>query len=46
MKERYPNYEIILDIGSSLNFKRTRLMKIIKYALYKELNLHNLFYKD
>ena len=46
MKEKYPNYEIISDIGSGLNFKRTGLIKIIKYALHKELNEVVISYKD
>jgi len=33
----YPNYEIISDIGSGINFKRPGLIKIIDYAIKGEL---------
>jgi predicted site-specific integrase-resolvase len=46
MKEKYPNYEIITDIGSSLNFKRPGLIKIIKIILNKQLNELIIAYKD
>lgn len=46
MMERYPNYEIISDIGSGLNFKRPGLKKIMDYALKNELQIIVVSYKD
>ena len=46
MKEKYPDYEIIKDIGSGLNFKRRGLNKIIEIAINGELEELLLTYKD
>ncbi len=46
MKERYPTYEIISDIGSGLNFKRKGLTKIIELAIAGELCELVVAYKD
>ena len=46
MKEKYPNYEIIKDIGSGLNFKRVGLKKLINYAINGEINTIVIAYKD
>jgi len=46
MKTKYPNYEIIQDIASGLNFNRTGLNKIINMALNKELEEVVIMYKD
>ncbi len=46
MKEKYPNYEIIKDIGSGLNFKRKGLNKIIELAINGELEELLITYKD
>jgi len=46
MKERYPNYEIISDIGSGLNYKREGLKKIIDYGIKGEIEVLVIAYKD
>ena len=46
MKNKYPNHIIIKDIASGLNFKRTGLKKILKYAINGELNELVIAYKD
>jgi len=46
MKKNYPNYEIIQDIASGLNFNRTGLNKIIDLALNKEIEEIVITYKD
>jgi|TARA_B100001939_G_scaffold185564_1_gene159817 predicted site-specific integrase-resolvase len=46
MKEKYPDYEIIKDIGSGLNFKRRGLNKIIEIAINGELEELLITYKD
>ena len=46
MKNKYPNYEIISDIGSGLNFKREGLKKIIDYAIKGEIEILIVAYKD
>ena len=46
MREKYPDYEIIKDIGSGLNFKRRGLNKIIEIAINGELEELLLTYKD
>ena len=46
MKEKYPTYEILSDIGSGLNFKRTGLLKIIDYAVKGKINELVVTYKD
>lgn len=37
MKSNYPNYEIISDIGSGLNYNRKGLLKIIDMAINGEI---------
>jgi len=46
MKDKYPTYMIIKDIGSGLNFNRTGLMKIIDYAIKGKINELVITYKD
>ena len=46
MKDRYPNYEIISDIGSGINFKRKGLIKIINYGIKGKLHNLVIAYKD
>ena len=46
MKKKYPDYEIITDIGSGINFKRKGLQKIIKMAVNNELEELVIAYKD
>ena len=46
LKNKYPLYEVITDIGSGINFKRNGLKKIIKYAISNELNEVVVTYKD
>ncbi|WP_372369520.1 IS607 family transposase [Candidatus Uabimicrobium sp. HlEnr_7] len=37
MKEKYPNHEIITDIGSGLNFKQKGLLKVLEQGLRGEI---------
>jgi putative resolvase len=46
MKEKYPDYEIITDVGSGINFKRKGLQKIIDYAIKGILGELVIAYKD
>ena len=46
LKNKYPDYEVITDIGSGINFKRNGLKKIIKLAIANELNEVVVTYKD
>ena len=46
MKKTYPNYEIIQDIASGLNFNRPGLNKILKLAINKEIDEIVVLYKD
>ena len=46
MKFKYPDYEIISDIGSGINFKRPGLLKIIDYAISDNLDTLVVAYKD
>jgi len=46
MESKYPNYEIISDIGSGLNFKRKGLQKIMDYGIKGEINELVIAYKD
>ena len=39
MQEQYPNYEIIKDIGSGINFKRPGLLKLIKKSIDRDISL-------
>jgi predicted site-specific integrase-resolvase len=46
MKNKYPNYELITDIGSSLNMNRKGLQKIMDLAIMGEINELVIAYKD
>ena len=46
MVKIYPNYEMITDIGSGLNFNRKGLQKIIKMAINGEIKELIIAYKD
>lgn len=46
MKKKYPNYEIIYDIASGINFKRNGIKKIIDYAINGNLKTLVISYKD
>ena len=46
MKSKYPNHDIITDIGSGLNFNRLGLNKIINLGLNKDINELVIAYKD
>jgi putative resolvase len=44
--DKYPDYEIIKDIGSGINFKRKGLQKIIDLAINNDLEEVVVTYKD
>ena len=46
MKEKYPGYEIISDIGSSLNLNRKGLVKILDMGIEGEIDELVIAYKD
>lgn len=46
MKEKYPSYEIVSEVGSGLNFKRPKLMKIIKDAIDGNIETLVVAHKD
>ena len=46
MQEKYPNHEVIHDIGSGINFKRPGLLKIIEYGIEGRLIELVIAYKD
>jgi len=46
MKNKFPAYEIISDIGSGLNYNREGLRKIIDYAINGKLEILVVAYKD
>lgn len=46
MKEKYPDHEIIKDIGSGLNYNRVGLRKIIDLAIENKINEVVVAYKD
>lgn len=46
MKEKYPDYEILSDIGSGINFKRPNFIKILNYAINNQLDELVVAYKD
>ena len=46
MIKKYPNYEIIEDIGSGINFNRKGLRKIIKLGIEGKINKLIVVYKD
>ena len=46
MLNKYPNYEIIDDIGSGINFNRKGLRKIIDFGINGQLRELVISYKD
>ncbi len=46
MSDKYPEYEIVSDVGSGINFKRKGLNKIIDYAIQGTLETLIVAYKD
>jgi len=46
MKERYPNYKIVSDIGSGLNYDKKGLREILSKAINGEINEVVVAYKD
>lgn len=46
MKNKFPNYEIIEDIGSGINFNKRGFRKIIDYAIKGEINKLVIAHKD
>ncbi len=46
MKNKFPDYMIIEDIGSGINFNRKGLRKIIKLAIANKINKLAVAYKD
>jgi len=46
MKEKYPSFEILSDIGSGINFKRRNLKVIINLGLKNKLGILAIAYKD
>jgi len=46
LQEKYPNHELIQDVGSGINFKRKGLQRIIQYAIANQLNEVVVTYKD
>ena len=46
LREKYPNYEIIEDIGSGINFTRRGLLKIIEMAIEGKIKELVIVHKD
>jgi predicted site-specific integrase-resolvase len=46
MSDKYPDHELISDIGSGINFKRKGFRKIVEYAVEGELEELVISYKD
>jgi len=46
MKKYYPDYEIIKDIGSGINFKRKGFIKMMDYAIKGEIEEVVVAHKD
>jgi predicted site-specific integrase-resolvase len=46
MSLKYPEYELLYDIGSGINFNRTNFKKILNYAIKNELESLVISYKD
>jgi len=46
MKNKYPEYEVIEDIGSGINFNRKGLRKIIRMGIEGKINRLVVAYKD
>lgn len=46
MHKQYPEYEVLSDIGSGINFKRKNFQKIIDYAIRGNLKTLVVAYRD
>ena len=46
LQQVYPDYELLYDIGSGVNFKRKNLLQIINYGINDELETLVITYKD
>mgnify|MGYP003978781845 FL=1 len=46
MMEKYPTHELLWDIGSGINFKRSNFNKILDYGINNELDELVICYKD
>jgi len=46
MKKLYPDYNIIEDVGSGINFNRKGIRKIIDFAISGKINKIVVAYKD
>jgi len=46
MSLKYPEYELLYDIGSGINFNRPNFNKILNYAIKNELESLVISYKD
>ena len=46
MKKKYPDYELLYDIGSGINFNRTNFNKILDYGINNQLESLAISYKD
>jgi predicted site-specific integrase-resolvase len=46
LKNKYPNHEVLYDIGSGINFNRYNLKKIINYGINNQLEELVISYKD
>lgn len=46
MKIKYPDYELLYDIGSGINFNRQNFNKILNYGIKNELETLVVSYKD
>ena len=46
LTKKYPDYEIITDIGSGINFKRKGFLKLLDYAIENKLEEVIVAYKD
>ena len=44
--EKYPTHELLWDIGSGINFKRSNFNKILDYGINNELDELVICYKD
>jgi excisionase family DNA binding protein len=46
LERKYPDYELLSDIGSGINFNRPNFKKILNYGIKNELNTLVITYKD
>jgi predicted site-specific integrase-resolvase len=46
MTLKYPEYELLYDVGSGINFNRKNFKKILNYAIKNELESLVISYKD